>query len=108
MKSKKIFALALLGITTGVCVYGGDEIVWQKKEMDADRCKQQGKTTQRCQKENADDNKYSFESNLSPDVYKVYENFTPDEKTMAMNYADNNRMDPNDAVAKVAKRKNAY
>jgi hypothetical protein len=115
MKGKKIFALALLGITAGVGVYGeeeacpGDEIAWERKELDAERYKQQGKTMKRAQKENAESNKYTFESYLSSDVYKVYDKFTHEQKLMAMDYADNHQMDPNDAVAEVVGRmKNAY
>ncbi|HSW87385.1 MAG TPA: hypothetical protein VLG49_07815 [Rhabdochlamydiaceae bacterium] len=93
----------LLGIAVSLCLHADEQVAWERKPMDPNRCTKQGKSMQRCEKENNDDNQYNFESYLSPDAYKVYENFTPDQKIQAMDYADNNSMDPNDAVAKVAK-----
>jgi hypothetical protein len=99
---KKILALSLLSLLT----IGAN--AWERKPMDSDRCQRDGKTMQRCQKENDDDNEYIFTSLLSPQAYKLYNDFTPEQKKMAMDNADRNRMDPNSAVSKVATQAGAY
>lgn len=102
MKNKKMIAWTILSITTSFSLFAAEEVAWQRKQVDTSRCKRDGKTMQRCQEEVAEDNKYNFESELSPDVYKVYEDFTDDQKNTAMDYADRNRMTPNDAVRRVS------
>lgn len=102
MKTKKIIALGFLAIAVGSSLTAGELITWESKPMDKDRCQRDGKTMERCAKENAEDNAYNFTALLSPDVYKIYEDFTPEQKQQAMDYADGNKMSPNDAVREVA------
>lgn len=75
---------------------------WQSKPVDYKKCRADGKTDQRCQKENTEDNIYTFGAELSTAVYKVFNDFTQDQKLKAMSYADNNKMSPDKAVGKVA------
>lgn len=97
---KKIVTLFLLLFGT----YSSEIFGWAREPMDANRCQQMGKTMDHCRKKNDEDNAYTFEALLTLQVYEVYENLTPEQKVQAMNYADNNRMDPNSAVMKVAGR----
>ncbi len=43
----------------------------------------------------------SFVSHLSNKATVIYNKFTPEEKQQAMDFADNDRMPPEDAVSKV-------
>jgi len=107
MRNKKA-SFTLLSLTLGICMLSSELSAWQRTPMNLQRCQQQGKTPQRCEKENAEDNAYSFEALLSPDSYKKYNDFSPDQKKMALDYADGNKMDPNEAVAKVAAQYGIY
>jgi hypothetical protein len=82
--------------------YAENQICWERRPVDWSRCRRDGKSYDRCIRENNEDNEYNFTSMLSPNSYKVYEDFSVEQKQRAMDYADGNRMDPNDAVARVA------
>lgn len=102
MKFGAILTFAALTVSG----FAGEEIAWSRKPVDYNRCQKEGKSYSRCEKENADENQRSFESQLNLQSRKMYNEFSSDHKKMAMDYADNNRMPPNDAVAKVAKKYN--
>lgn len=44
----------------------------------------------------------SFQSELNPRTFSKYQGFSSEQKIKAMDYADKNRMSPNDAVDKVS------
>lgn len=99
----KIAMIALIGFA-GVCLNLSELSAWERTPMDEARCKDEGKTLRRCKKENAEDNEYVFGTLLTTQTFKVFNDFSPEEKKQAMDYADHNAMDPNDAVAKVRKQ----
>lgn len=100
MKQKMLIKALVFGsITVGSIA---DLNAWTRKPIDTARCQRDGKNMQVCQKENNEDNEYDFSALLSPQSLKAFNNFTPDQKRRAMDYADNNQMDPNAAVGKVA------
>lgn len=103
MKNKKVMAFVLLTVTT-LLSYQAELSAWARKPMDTARCQRDRKTMERCRKENDDDNEYNFTALLSPSVYAVYGDFTPQQKKAAMDYADGNKMEPNDAVMRVSKQ----
>lgn len=100
MLTKKITALTLLTLAAGIS-FDAELSAWERKPMDTALCKEEGKTMRRCIKENTEDNENTFGALLSTQGFKVFNDFSQAEKTRALDYADNNRMDPNDAVAKV-------
>lgn len=91
----KLSILACIFLTTALSA-------WQSKPIDYTKCRKDGKSDQRCEKENRDDNISTFSSELSTSSFPVFNDFTADQKDRAMRYADNNNMSPDDAVAKVA------
>jgi hypothetical protein len=125
--NSKLITLALLGITTGV-LYSGELMAWQrtaKKECtqdykdcqkDADKCTKSDKSCKRqsdsckrdkesCMKDVERDDMDEFREELSDLSLSQFEKFTPDQKKKAMDYADNNKMKPDDAVQKVLNMK---
>jgi hypothetical protein len=97
----KATTFALAGLTAVFCLGDSSLEAWTRKPMDTNRCTQEGKDLRRCKKENTEDNSTAFASLLSPEAFKYYNDFSPQEKQQAMDYADNNAMSPNDAVFKV-------
>lgn len=98
---RKTTTLTLLALVAGICL-DAELSAWSRKPMDSARCKQEGKTMRRCIKENTEDNEYIFGTILSTQSFKVFNDFSAAEKQRAMDYADNNQMDPDAAVAKVS------
>jgi hypothetical protein len=84
--TKKFIALALLGVTAGISLQAEGEVAWQKKPLDE------------CRKGDAG----TFENSLSPYAMGKYRTFNADQKKKAMDYADNNKMSPDDAVERVS------
>jgi len=101
MNSKKNITLTLMGIASVICLYVGDLSAWERRPLDLNHCRQDGLSDDRCRKQWAEDNQHDFETYLGSDAYKIYENFTPDQKLSAMDMADRNAMDPDVAVSKV-------
>ena len=83
----KVLMLALLSMTAV------NLNAWERMSMDTARCQRDGKDMQRCQKENNEDNEHNFTTLLSPQSFKMYNDFLPEQKRMAMDNADNNRME---------------
>jgi len=92
MKNKKIIALALFAVTAGTSLFAGDQTAWERKTVE--------KAKREAQKEDAS----TFVSSLSPFHYKQFQSFTPEQKKLAMDYADGNKMTPDEAVSKVGGR----
>jgi hypothetical protein len=89
----KIQWIALTLITAGTSLFAdtqaNQETAWERKTMD------------RCKKEMMKEDEATFSSSLSPFAKKQYQGFTPEQRKKAMDYADSNKMSPDDAVAKV-------
>lgn len=100
MKTKNFVKLALLSCIAAGCLLTLS--AWSKKPVNYTKCRKDGKTDQRCEKENREDNIYTFGAELSTPVYPIFNDFTADQKDRALNMADNNRMSPDKAVQKVA------
>lgn len=99
----KMRMIALMGFA-GASLNLVELAAWERTPMDEARCKEEGKSLRVCKKENAEDNEYNFGTLLTPQSFKYFNNFSPEEKREAMDYADHNAMNPNDAVAKVGKQ----
>jgi len=54
-----------------------------------------------CKKDAENQDEFSFSSSLSTYYYQKFQTLTPEQKKMAMDNADHNRMTPDDGVAKV-------
>ncbi len=96
MKIKNFAKLTILAIASTSML-----TAWESKPVDYPKCRKDGKSDQRCQKENREDNLYTFGAELSTDSFTVFNDFTADQKDKAMRLADGNKMSPDDAVAKV-------
>lgn len=95
---KKVVNFALLSCLLGFCFPIN---AWSRKPVDYNKCDADGISSMRCEKQAEEDNQHVFETLLSTNAFKVYNDFLPEQKTQAMNYADNNRMSPDSAVARV-------
>ena len=101
----KLTKLTALAVASGICLFASDLMAWQSKPINYNKCKKDGKTDQRCEKENTEDNLYTFGAELSTDSFKYFNNFTPEEKQQAMSLADGNKMSPDEAVARIRTEK---
>ncbi len=128
----KYMTLALSGLVAGLCLSVGNLSAWERSAMsdckkDMDQCKKNvdlckkdsSKTSDDCKsmmddckkdmdqcKKNVDKNDgASFERQLNSYNQNRFVKFSSDQKVKAMDMADKNRMDPNDAVDKVAMKK---
>lgn len=83
--------VCLMGLmtTAALSLQAGEETAWQRR------------TQEQCKKDAMKDDGATFAGSLSPYAYKQYKNFSEAQKKKAMDYADNNKMSPDDAVAKV-------
>ncbi len=99
---KKLTKLMLTATSAAILFSANDLDAWQKKPIDYARCKQDGKNERRCKKENLEDNLHDFGTYLSTDAFKVFNDFSPREKQRAMEYADNDKMSPDEAVDMVS------
>ena len=90
MLQKILFVMLLLGIS-GLSA-------WERQSMSTTRCQDAGKSMYRCKKENDEENEYLFTTHLTPSNFKTFNAFSPLQKTKAMDLADDNKMEPNDAV----------
>lgn len=88
-KQKLLMAAAL--IASAFTLQAGEETAWSRKNPDS------------CKQDMAKRDVTSFESKLSPYSAKQWENFTADQKHAAMDYADANKMSPDEAVDKVVR-----
>lgn len=71
-------------------------------KKDFDKCQMESKNrATRCETTLQQQDDKTFASSLNYTNKKKYQNFTPDQKKTAMDYADNNNMSPDDAVTKV-------
>ncbi len=102
MITKSFAKLAVLGLAAGICLFTSELSAWQSKPVNYPKCRKDGKTDMRCDKENREDNLYTFGAELSTQSFKVFNDFTPEQKDQAMSYADGNKMSPDKAVAKVS------
>jgi hypothetical protein len=93
MKKRSFTSLVLAGVAASAVLYANDPVAWEKKTPD------------KCVKESGKADESSFASSLSPYTYGMYKDFTPDQKKRAMDFADHNKMSPDDAVMKVAGKK---
>ena len=89
MKKNVTFSLLALSLGLLVNVNAGEETAWAKR------------STQDTQAEVNKENKCNFESQLSHYSYMEYMKFNPMQKKKAMDYADNNKMSPDNAVMRV-------
>jgi hypothetical protein len=102
---KTIAKCALLSFALGMCFQITELAAWERKPVDYDRCRSDGISPQRCEKQTEDDNMHDFEVLLRTNSLKVFNDFLPAQKKQAMDYADHNQMSPDDAVAKVRARR---
>lgn len=108
---RQILNKAFLGIAAIACFYTFDVSAWERTassnckkatkncQKSADQCK---KDNDKCQQHVHSKDMSSFESELTPYAKSIFTQFSDDRKTKAMDYADKNKMSPDDAVAKVA------
>jgi hypothetical protein len=104
MSSKKFptnIGLTLMSLASGVCMFTADLNGWERQAIDYDRCKNQGDSEGTCKKRDAEINEQNFANLLRADALLLFQGFSPEDKQRAMDYADGNKMSPNDAVAKV-------
>jgi hypothetical protein len=106
MKAKNFAKLSMLSIVAVSCLFTLS--AWSKKPVNYTKCKKEGKTDQRCEKETREDNLYTFGAELSVPVFPLFNDFTAAQKDQAMDYADGNRMSPDKAVQKVAGSNKRY
>ncbi|MFI5334450.1 MAG: hypothetical protein ACHQT8_04710 [Chlamydiales bacterium] len=129
---KRAMTLALSGLIAGFCLTTGELSAWQrtatedcKKEMDnckqdANNCNKEGgkksgkcrkmigsckQNHRQCKKDAESSDEASFATNLNKSNRNLFKELTPDQKKNAMDYADKNKMSPNDAMAKVVTKK---
>jgi hypothetical protein len=119
MKNVKHIKVFFLCVLTGICLYSNGISAWERtakenckkdekscekkakdKNGDTSKCEKQ---MDQCKKEAPKTDEDSFASSLSHHSRSQFRNFTPEQKRKAMDYADKNRMSPEDAVAKVMK-----
>jgi hypothetical protein len=91
MTQKLLMATALIASAITVQLQAGEETAWSRKSTDS------------CKQETAKRDESTFVSKLSPYSYKQWENFTPAQKNAAMDYADANKMAPDEAVDRVVR-----
>jgi hypothetical protein len=101
MKTKNFTKLAILTLASTACLSTSELSAWESKPVNYSKCRKDGKSDERCQKENREDNLYTFGAELSTDSFTTFNDFTDDQKNKAMSLADGNKMSPDDAVAKV-------
>jgi hypothetical protein len=87
MKKTILTAAALMSLAAGL--QAGEETAWQRKTMDS------------VKQEMAKSDESSFTSRLSAYSYQQYLRLTPEQKKQAMDFADNNKMSPDEAVLRV-------
>lgn len=90
---KNFAKLALLGVAASACLCAEDQVAWEKKTID------------QCKKEASSKDESSFEGALTPHAKRQYRDLTDVQRKKAMDYADKNKMTPDEAVAKVASEK---
>jgi len=126
MKNNKFKTVALTGIIAGFVLCTNGLSAWQKSAMndckkEMDDCKNEAsqctddratckKQAEQCKKDFEDCKKNvdqadaaSFSAALTPYYGTQFQQFTADQRKKAMNYADGNKMSPDDAVSKVMK-----
>ncbi len=101
MSYKKIVNLGLLSCMLVFCFHITDLNAWARKPVDYNKCDADGISSMRCEKQAEEDNQHVFETLLSTNAFTIYNDFLPEQKTQAMDFADNNRMSPDAAVARV-------
>jgi hypothetical protein len=123
---KKFTSLALLGAVASMCLYTTGLSAWERTAMkdckedndvckkDVDKCKKDGSSNcqkvetkckdklEKCKKDADKKDQGSFAASLSAFSKTQFQNFSEDQKKKAMDMADDNEMNPDDAVAKVA------
>lgn len=62
-----------------------------------------GQKSKRCKREAEITDEESFQAELSPRAYSKFQTLTRGQKIKAMDYADNNKMYPSDAVDKASR-----
>ncbi len=106
MKKNKWITLLLVGVA--VC-----SVSWQRSGA-GEQCKKNRDTCSKskdmcqadydaCMDDAAQQDEDSFLSSATSDSADVYDNFTSMQKKQAMDYADGNKMPPDEAIAKVAR-----
>jgi hypothetical protein len=117
VKNKNFMTMALLGMAAGVCFFANDLTAWQRSAMseckqDANDCKEDAgdskqaqdkcmRKSKRCEGNASGSDESSFANELSAYSKSTFMKFTTDQKKQAMDAADNNKMTPDEAVAKV-------
>ncbi|HSW87003.1 MAG TPA: hypothetical protein VLG49_05850 [Rhabdochlamydiaceae bacterium] len=89
MKKTILMATTFMSVAAGISLQAGEETAWQRKTMET------------AKQEMAKSDESSFASRLSAYSYQQYLRLTPEQKKQAMDFADNNKMSPDDAVARV-------
>ncbi len=111
MSYKHFMKIALLGLVAGSWPFINDLGAWQRKAMD--ECKQDAKEctknpdrchrdSDKCKSNVFDNDAYSFALELTDYDKGLFSKFTMDQKKLAMDLADRNKMSPGDAVSKIA------